>query len=71
MDDIGQYLGVVGLEGVILDLKEKRETKSRWGLGVDTNNQVQVLAIYQGIKISISMGIRKLVVLGDSSLIIK
>ena len=47
------------------------ETRFTWGLGDDTNNMVEALAIWQGMRIAKTHGIFELTVLGDSRIIIQ
>jgi ribonuclease HI len=68
---LGNLTGVVGVGGVIYDLEGKQESTYAWGLGIATNNQAKAYALLQGLSIIISLGIRELVVLGDSRMVIK
>jgi ribonuclease HI len=62
---------MAGVGGVIYDPKGKQESAYAWGLGIATNNQIEAYALLQGLSIIISLGIRELVVLGDSRIVIK
>jgi ribonuclease HI len=42
-----------------------------WGLGSMTNNEAEALALFTGIHLAQSEGIQKLVVCGDSMMIIR
>lgn len=59
-------LRVVGAERIVFDLEGNQEVSFEWGQGKATNNQAEVLALYQGIKILNQRGIRELIAVGDS-----
>lgn len=63
--------GEAGAGGMIFNLEKKYETKYAWGLGKASNNQAEALPLWQGLKISISKGIKKLIIVGDSLVVIK
>ena len=42
-----------------------------WGLGLDTNNSAEALALWKGLKLALSKNILSLTVFGDSRLIIQ
>ena len=46
------------------------EFKLDWGLGIDTNNMAEALALWQGLTIAVELGISELIVIGDSRVII-
>jgi ribonuclease HI len=54
-----------------LDPDEKLELSYAWGLGVDTNNRAEALALWQGLNQAISKKVKDLVIIGDSRLIIQ
>ena len=56
---------------VFFTLKGHLETKFAWGLGSETNNIAEALALWQGLWISKNQGITELIVLGDSRIIIQ
>ena len=56
---------------MLYNLEEKTETKFAQGLGKASNNQVEELSLWQGLKISISKGIKKLIIVGDSMVVIQ
>jgi ribonuclease HI len=62
---------VVGAGGFILDIEGNTETNFEWGLCKATNNQEEVFALFQGLRIIDNKHIRNLIVIGDSTLIIK
>ena len=47
------------------------ETSFAWGLGSETNNMVEALALWQGLRISKNQGMTELTILGDSRIIIQ
>ena len=47
------------------------ETTFSWGLGIDTNNIAEALALWQGLLIAKNKGITRLHVLGDSRIVIQ
>ena len=47
------------------------ETRFAWGLGDDTNNMVEAMTIWQGLRIAKTHGISKLTVIGDSRIVIQ
>ena len=48
-----------------------RQKDFSWGLGRSTNNHAEWLAFLKGLEIALSLGIRDLVVFGDSLLVIR
>ena len=46
------------------------DIKFTWGLGIDTNNMAEALALWQGLRIAKTLGIFKLTVIGDSRIVI-
>ena len=57
--------------GVILDPGGETILSFAWGLGHDSNNRVEALALWKGLKLSLSLNITALVVFGDSWIIIQ
>ena len=47
------------------------ESKFAWGLGIDTNNMAEALALWQGLRIAMALGISELIVIGDSRVVIR
>ena len=47
------------------------EFKFAWGLGIDTNNMAEALALWQGLRIAKALGISELIVIGDSKIVIR
>jgi len=62
--------GPAGAGGVIIDELGEEICNYEWSLGEKTNNNAEALALYQGLLQLKSMGIRKALVLGDSSIVI-
>ena len=46
------------------------EFKFAWGLGIDTNNMAEALALWQGLRIAKDLGTTELIVIGDSIVLI-
>ena len=46
------------------------EFKFTWGLGIDTNNMSEALALWQGLRITKDLGTTELIVIGDSRVVI-
>jgi ribonuclease HI len=63
--------GVAGAGGVIYDSDGQKVVDFSWGLGKNTNNRAETLAVYMGLKIAHSRSIQTLVVLGDSEIVIR
>ena len=57
--------------GILITLDEKLESTFSWGLGRETNNVAEALALWKGLHLSRNQGINELIVLGDSRLIIQ
>ena len=47
------------------------ESKFAWGLGIYTNNMVEALALWQGLRIARELGISNLIVIGNSRVVIR
>ena len=47
------------------------EFKFAWGLGIDTNNMAEALALWQGLRIAGELGISDLIIIGDSRVVIR
>ena len=61
---------MAGGGGVILNLVEVIELTFSWGIGDDTNNIVEALALWQGLFQLTLTGIKDVKVFGDSRVII-
>jgi ribonuclease HI len=62
---------VAGAGGVILDSDGHKLMEFSWGLGKSTNNNAEALAVYMGMRLITVNSPARLVVIGDSYLIIK
>ena len=63
--------GNSGSGGVIFDSSGKIVLKFAWGLGHNTNNIAEILAIWQGLCQARRLSIKHVIVIGDSSIIIQ
>jgi hypothetical protein len=63
--------GPAGGGGFLLDPLGMLEVTYSWGLGIETNNMAEALALWQGLRLAASKSIQKLVVFGDSRVIIQ
>ena len=63
--------GEAGGGGVLYDPKDNLLLKYSWGLGTETNNKAEALALWQGLIQAKNMGINDLIVFGDSRIIIQ
>eukprot|EP00253_Pinus_taeda_P006677 PITA_06677 len=63
--------GVAGSGGVLLSPGGFPEMRFHWGLGIETNNRAEALALWQGLTQAIKRNILSLAVFGDSRLIIQ
>lgn len=63
--------GVAGSGGVLLSPGGSPEMRFHWGLGIETNNRAEALALWQGLTQAIKRNIPSLVVFGDSRIIIQ
>jgi ribonuclease HI len=61
---------VVGV-GVIFDSNGKEEIFNVWGIGNIINNQVEVLALWKGVWNMMNKGVKKMLVVGDSMIVIQ
>lgn len=64
-------LGATSGGGVILNPDGSTEIRFHWGLGIESNNRVEALALWQGLKLAIKRKLQTLSVFGDSTLIIQ
>ena len=60
-----------GSGGVLLDSLGKTVLKFSWGMGQNTNNIAEILALWQGLSQARRLSIKKLIFIGDSSIIIQ
>ena len=60
-----------GSGGVLLDYSGKIALNFSWGLGQNTNNIAEILAIWQGLNQARRLSIKKLAIIGDSRIIIQ
>ena len=58
--------GPAGSGGAILDMSGNIILKFAWGLGQNSNNIAEILAIWQGLMQARSLSIKKLAIIGDS-----
>lgn len=63
--------GKSGAGGVIKSAKGRTEARYAWGVGINTNIQAEALTLLQGLKVLKTLGIKDVVVFGDSQTIIK
>ena len=57
--------------GVLLDYSGKIVLNFSWGLGQNTNNIAEILAIWKGMTQARRLSIKKLAIIGDSRIIIQ
>ena len=62
--------GVAGAGGILLDPGGQIELDLDWGLGNKTNNEVEWLALLQGLQFLHSQNYRKVLIFGDSKHVI-
>ena len=63
--------GNSGSGGVLFDSSGKIVLKFAWGLGHNTNNIAEILALWQGLSQARKLFIKNLIFIGDSSIIIQ
>jgi len=63
--------GKAGGGGIILEPSGKIHLSYAWGLGQASNNQAEILALWQGLTQARNLNIQKINIFGDSRLIIK
>jgi hypothetical protein len=63
--------GQTGGGGVLLSPDETTEFTLSWGIGDDTNNIVEALALWQGLYQVLAMKVKEVIVFGDSRVIIQ
>ena len=57
---------MAGAGGILLDPREQVEQTFAWGLGYRTNNEVEWLALLQGMKILANNDLSRIAIFGDS-----
>jgi ribonuclease HI len=62
---------LAGRGGVLVSPTGHPELVFAWGLGVETNNRAEALALWQGLNQAIAPNVQDLVIIGDSRLIIQ
>lgn len=63
--------GAVGGGGVLLNPTGSITLSFSWGLGQDSNNRAEALALWQGLKLALSKNLKSLVLFGDSRIIVQ
>jgi ribonuclease HI len=63
--------GLAGGGGVLVSPTGHPELSFAWGLGIETNNRAEALALWQGLNQAINHNVQDLVIIGDSRLIIQ
>ena len=62
---------LAGAGGVIFESKGKKIKEYSWGIGKQTNNSVECLALNKGLELVRNIGIKELVVFRDSMLVVR
>jgi len=63
--------GFAGGGGILLCPDGSAQVRFAWGLGKETNNRAEALALWQGLSQAIKGNVRSLSVFGDSRIIIQ
>eukprot|EP00253_Pinus_taeda_P019066 PITA_19066 len=63
--------GAAGGGGVLLNPDGSVLLQYHWGLGIESNNRAEALALWQGLTLALTRNIQSLTVFGDSRLIIQ
>lgn len=63
--------GAVGEGGTIYNPRGHLDTFFSWGLGSITNNEVEAYALFASINLAQSKGIQRLIICGDSMMVIR
>jgi ribonuclease HI len=66
-----RIIGVVGASGSLLDPGGNIVTHYSWGLRVTSNNTAEAYALLQGLSIAKERNVTKLVIFGDSMMVIR
>jgi ribonuclease HI len=64
-------LGTTGGGGILVSPTGLTNLSFAWGLGIETNNRAEALALWQGLNQAITHNVWDLVILGDSRIIIQ
>ena len=64
-------LGEAGGGGIIRNPNGNIILRYAWGLGIESNNKAEALALWQGLTQALFINIQDLIVLGDSRLLIQ
>jgi ribonuclease HI len=63
--------GLAGGGGIVESPNGSTILSYAWGLGTETNNRAEALALWQGLNQAINNSIQELVIIGDSRIVIK
>ena len=63
--------GQDGGGGIIEDPRKDKATHYAIGLGIESNNRAEALALWQGLKLAINLRIQDLAIIGDYRIIIQ
>ena len=63
--------GLVGASGLIFHSKGNKIKEYSWGIGKQTNNSAEWIALIKGLELERNIGIEELVVFGDSMTVVK
>lgn len=63
--------GKAGAGGVIKNIDGVPILQFAWGLGINSSIQPKALALFQGLKLLLKLGIKEAIIFGDSEVIIK
>jgi len=63
--------GAAGGGGILLNPDGTTLLRYHWGLGIESNNRAEALALWQGLTLALKRNIQSLTVFGDSRLIIQ
>ena len=64
-------LGLAGVGGVFFNFEGNKLKEYAWGIARKTNNGVEWLALINGLELERNVGIRELVVFGDSIMVVR
>jgi ribonuclease HI len=64
-------VGVASAGGIVPDPRENQKNTFEWDLGRVSNNQTEALTLLQGLRLLDASYIKSLIVIGDSTLVIK
>jgi ribonuclease HI len=63
--------GIAGAGGILGDPGGNRVIQFAWGLGLASNNLVEAYALWNGLRLAYEEGVRPMIILGDSMLVIR